>query len=176
MSDVSKTYNNVLWSGRPWILPSAVARTALLILFAALVFWVELFFKVAYIRALNAPVIIWTGLVLLLAWLLTLMSLLVLRASHKYVLRNDSLEIKTGILGMRRFVIVPSGFSDLEVKQSLLERVIGYGSISIRSQSETDSDRRMVKIRNPTKIAEQVRYIMSRPIVRMEPGMTETKP
>jgi membrane protein YdbS with pleckstrin-like domain len=169
MSEVSaKTVKEALWEGRPWILPSAVARTVALVLIAILIFWFELYSGIAYETVLNVQIALWTVLVLFLVWIVSLSNLFLMRASHRYVLRNDSLEIKTGIASLRQFVIVPSGFSDLEVIQSVMERALNYGSIIVHSQSETDSDRRMVKVRNPSKVAEQIRYVMARPIVRLE--------
>jgi hypothetical protein len=49
-----------------------------------------------------------------------------------------------------------------------IERALNYGSIVIHSQSETNPDRKMVKVRDPSKVADQIRYVMARPIVRME--------
>lgn len=169
MSDVSSgMFREAVWEGRPWILPSAVARTIGIIVLVVILVWVEFYFGVAGKVFLGVGLFVWTGLLLVLVWLFSMLGLLVLRASHRYVLRSDSLEIKTGILSLKRFVIVPSGFSDLEVSQSVLERMFDYGSVAIRSQSETDSNRRMLKIRSPSTVADQIRYVMARPIVRMD--------
>jgi len=164
----AKTYKDVQWEGRPWILPSAVGRTVGLIVVAGLVIWFEFYLGVAYVTIANVQIELWTVLAVFVVWIISIIDLIVLRASHRYLLRSDSLEIKTGIASLKQFVIVPSGFSDLETRQSLLERTLGYGSIMIHTQSETDPDRKMVKVRNPSKVAEQVRYVMARPIVRME--------
>lgn len=167
-------HREILWEGKPWILPSAIARTIILIIVAALILWFEFYFDFAFRVILGFQVMVWTGLALFLIWIISLGNLLLLKASHRYILRSDSLEVKTGVASLNQFVIVPSGFSDLEVTQSLLERALGYGSIIIHTQSEAKTDRRMVKVRNPSKIAEQIRYVMARPIVRMEqPQPTE---
>lgn len=94
--------------------------------------------------------------------------MLALKYSHKYVLKNDSLEIRNGILNFDRFIITSSGFSDLEVHQSLLERAFDSGEIEIYSESEKNFEKRLVKVRHPMKVAEQIRFVMGRPIVRME--------
>ncbi len=167
-SGPSLSSGSVLWSGKPWIFPNVLARSIVAVAIGILVFWFELRFGFAYVSILNVQAIFWTGLVLFLAWILSLGHLLVLRASHVYVLRNDSLEIRTGILRLRSYVIVPFGFSDLEVTQSVFERIINSGKIVIHSESERDVDRKMVKVRNPMKVAEQIRYVMAREIVRME--------
>ena len=91
---------------------------------------------------------------------------LVLRASNGYMLRNDGLEVKAGILGSKSFVISPSGFSDLEVTRSFSARILNMGDIIIRTQGERDIE--MKKVRNSLKVADQIRKVMARPIFRME--------
>jgi Bacterial PH domain len=103
-------------------------------------------------------------------------ALVLLRASNTYVLRNDSLEIRSGILTSKSFVLSPSGFSDLEVIRSVSARIVNSGDIIIRTQSETDSVRRMVRVRNPLAVADQIREVMARPIVRIDRSdLTEEK-
>jgi hypothetical protein len=82
------------------------------------------------------------------------------------VLRDDGLEIKSGVFTSKSYVVVPTGFADLEVIQSVLGRIAGTGDIFLRSQSETE--RRMVKVRNPLKVAEQIRAVVSTPTFRMK--------
>jgi hypothetical protein len=73
-------------------------------------------------------------------------------------------------------VLSPSGFSDLEVVRSVSARIINSGDIVIRTQSETESVRKMVRIRNPLKAAELMREVMARPIVRIDRSdLTEEK-
>jgi membrane protein YdbS with pleckstrin-like domain len=175
-NDSDKTYREMLWEGRPWILPSVLGRTILLLIIAALIIWLELYSGVAYSTIATIPAILWTVLAFFIIWILSLVDLIIMRASQKYLLRGDSLEIKTGIASLKQFVIVPSGFSDLETRQSILERALGYGSIVIHSQSETDPDRTMIKLRNPFKVSEQIRYVMARPIVRMEKPESPSEP
>jgi hypothetical protein len=76
------------------------------------------------------------------------------------------LEIRSGILATKSFVIAPSGFADLQVNRSISGRIVGSGDIIIRSQSESNA--LMVRVREPLKVAEQIRKVMSRPIVRLE--------
>lgn len=95
-----------------------------------------------------------------------MLHLVQLRASNAYVLRSDSLEVRAGILATKSFVIVPSGFSDLEVDRSISGRIVDSGDIIIHTQSENDVI--MVRLREPLKVAERIRKIMARPIVRIE--------
>jgi uncharacterized membrane protein YdbT with pleckstrin-like domain len=172
----SKTHNEVLWIGKPWILPSAIGRTLLVALLVVVLVYVELYLGFAYDKILGLPLILWTILVFGIIWSLSVTGLLLLRAAHTYILKKDSLEIKTGIASLKQVMIAPSGFSDLEVTQSLFERALGYGSIVIQTQSGKSSNKKMVKVKNPTKVAEQIRYIMARPIVRIDqPPGTQPK-
>ena len=109
---------------------------------------------------------LWTGLLLFLAWLFSLLHLVLLRDSNDYILRNTGLEVRTGILATKWFVIVPTGFSDLEVDRSVSGRILDYGDITIRSQSERDV--KMLRVRDPMKTAEQIRKILGRPVFRLE--------
>jgi uncharacterized membrane protein YdbT with pleckstrin-like domain len=161
-SDVS---GGVLWSGKPWIVPSAVGWSVLIVVVAVVVFWLEFFFGVAN-AIIVMPLVLWTGLVFLVIWVIVIVRLALLRVTHRYILREDSLEVRTGVFTSKLYVVVPSGFSDLEAVQSFLGRITNTGDIFLRSQSETE--RRMVKVRNPLKVAEQIRKVMARPIVRMD--------
>jgi membrane protein YdbS with pleckstrin-like domain len=173
MSEKSEDSTSVVWRGKPWILPSAIARTVLVLVVAVLVCWVEIAFNVAFLAFLGLQAVLWTALLLFIAWLVSLVHLLLLRASNEYILRRDSLEVKNGILATKSFVVVPSGFSDLEVDRSVSGRILNMGNIIIRSQSETDSV--MVRVRNPLKVSERVREVLSRPIVRIESGKPSTE-
>jgi len=135
---------------------------------AVVAFWLESFFGVAWAGILNVGAVFWTILVLFLVWIFSLVHLLLLRASNKYTLRNDSLEIRSGIVTSRSFVVAASGFSDLEVIRSISGRILNSGDIIISTQSEIDSDKKMVKVRDPLKVADQIREVMARPVVRIE--------
>jgi uncharacterized membrane protein YdbT with pleckstrin-like domain len=160
--------SSVLWRGKPWITPAAVSRTVLVIALAGVVVWLEFFFKVQQYSFLSSPLALWTGFLFVLIWAFSLVHLLLLRASNTYVLRNDSLEIRTGILTSRSFIVAPSGFADMEVTKSIVGRILNFGDIIVRTQDESKGDRIMQKIRDPTKVGAQLREVMSRPLVRMQ--------
>lgn len=162
----NEQYGSTLWTGRPWILPNAIARTILIIVLAVVVVWLE-FAVVAPLPAIFG-VQIWmlTLLVFLAVWVVSLIPLLLLRSSNRYTLRRGSLEVKTGIASTKNFVLSPSGFSDLEVTQSVIGRMVNYGDITIHTQSERIATMKMVK--DPNSVASQIRDTMGRPIVRIE--------
>lgn len=156
-----------LWKGKPWILPSLLAKSILVMVVASVVSWLEFYFKIAdWTPFLNAPIMLWTALAVLLIWLVSVTRLLALRASHIYILRNDGLEVRLGIISSKSFVIAPAGFSDLEVIRSISSRILNTGDITVRTQGENDI--KMVRVRNPLKVAEQIREVMARPTVRLE--------
>lgn len=159
---------SVVWSGRPWVLPAAIARTIVTILVGFIIVWLEYISGNAGDLIAGVSVVFWTFLAFLVIWLLSLVGLLVERATNLYALKTDSLEIRTGILTSHSFVVVASGFSDLEVIRGVVGRIIGYGDIVIRTQSERAPERTMSKVRYPLKVAEKIKYVMGRPIVRLE--------
>ena len=162
-----KTQARTLWTGRPWILPTVLARSALVIAIAIVISWFEFSFGVAYDRPLlGIQTILWTSLIVFLAWALSIVRPLLIRASNLYILRSDGLEIRAGILTSKSFVVAPSGFSDLEVIRSISARIINSGEIVIRTQGDTNV--KMEKVKNPLKVAGQIREVMARPTVRVE--------
>jgi uncharacterized membrane protein YdbT with pleckstrin-like domain len=158
----------MLWTGKPWILPDALGRGILIIAIAVVVSWLELFFDLALKSFLNIPLILWTGLAFCLIWIISLTHLLLLRASNTYILRNDSLEIRTGILTSKSFTVASSGFADMEVIRSLSGRILDLGNIVIRTQHESETDKKLQKVRNPLKVADQIREVMAKPMMRIE--------
>jgi uncharacterized membrane protein YdbT with pleckstrin-like domain len=176
LSHTTSVPSSILWQGKPWIVPATIGRTITVIIVAALSVWLEFFVGASGDILFGVNIIIWTLLAFFIIWLISLTGLLVQRATNQYTLKSDSLQIQTGILTSRSFVIVASGFSDLEVIREITGRILEYGEIIIRSQSERDPEKVMVKVRNPLKVAEQIRYVMGRPIVRLDqPPPTETK-
>jgi membrane protein YdbS with pleckstrin-like domain len=168
--------SSIVWQGRPWIAPAVVSRTIFVFLVVAVTIWLEYASATSGDKIAGVSTVYWTIAAFFIIWLIGIAGLVVQRATNLYTLKNDSLEIRTGILTSRSFVVVASGFSDLEVIRGVVGRIIEYGNIIIRMQSERSSVRVMVKVRDPLKVAEQIRYVMGRPIVRMETPMpTETK-
>jgi len=180
--EVSQSYQNssVLWKGKPWIVPSVVFRTVVILVVAVVVSWLELSFdflnKIFTVSPLsNLQLVLWVNFVLFLIWIFSQVHLLFLRASNAYVLRQDSLELRFGILTAKSEMISPSGFSDLEVVRSVSNRILNSGNIVIRTQSEEEKGLVMIMIHDPLRVAAQIREVMSRPIVRIE-GQGQTGP
>jgi uncharacterized membrane protein YdbT with pleckstrin-like domain len=154
--------------GKPWILPSVLFRTFLVVLVAIGVSWLEFYFNVAYSVIQGVQVILWTIFGFSLIWLLSIIGLLLLRTTYTYILRDDSLEIRVGVLTARTSVIASSGFSDLEIIRTIPGRILNSGDIVVRTQSEGDWEKRMVKIRNPLKVGDEIRKVLTKPTFRVE--------
>ncbi len=147
-------------------MPAAISRTIAVIVVGILFFWLEIFASVAYKSLLGLPFWLWTLLLFAVVWLISLVELLIFRFSNSYVLRQDGLEIRRGIIRLHSFVVTPSGFGDLLVYQSIGGRIFGYGEITVNSQGERET--KLALVRAPFKTADTIRDVMGKPIVRME--------
>jgi uncharacterized membrane protein YdbT with pleckstrin-like domain len=88
-------FGSVVWSSKPWIVPAAVARTIAVVLVGFVFVWLE-YASGDVLAGIN--IVTWTVIAFFLVWLIGLFGLLVERATNTYTLKNDSLEIRTGIL------------------------------------------------------------------------------
>ena len=161
-----KKLTDELWKDRPWIFPSLLGVSVLALVVASLVGWLELYFNVAYTPFLNVPTLLWTTLAVFFFWMVSVTRSVVLSASHAYILRSDGLEVRSGIISSRSFVMAPTGFSDLEVTRSISQRILNTGDITVRTQGEKDI--RLVRVKNPMIVAGRIREVMARPVVRLE--------
>ncbi|NLF89320.1 hypothetical protein GX563_10930 [Candidatus Bathyarchaeota archaeon] len=156
----------VVWYGKPWVVPLAVVRTVGVVLLAIVILFLEMFLGVALLVVSGLTVFLWTLVAFITIWLLSLFDLLLYFVSHSYVLRQDGLEIRRGIIRLHSFVVTPSGFGDLTVYQSLSGRIFGYGELTVNSQGERHT--KLSLVRSPFTTADTIRDIMGKPIVRVE--------
>lgn len=105
--------------------PSSHPPNCTVIVVAILFFWLELFSGVASDGLVGLPVWAWTFLVFGVICLISVFELLIFRLSNSYVLQEDGLEIKRGILRLHSFVVTPSGFGDMLVYQPIGGRIFG---------------------------------------------------
>jgi uncharacterized membrane protein YdbT with pleckstrin-like domain len=117
--------------------------------------------------------IVWTMIALLVVWVLWISNLLVVRSTNLYILRADSLEVKTGILTTKNSVILPTGFSDLEVIRTITSRIFNTGNINIKTQSERDYTKRLVMVKDPMRVANLIRDVMARQLFKLDERDTE---
>lgn len=154
-----------VWVGKPWIAPSAVIRTLGVIVVAVILFLLEAEFGDLTYGFAGLPLWGWTTIVLVLIWLVGLMHLLIFRFANTYILRQDGIEVRRGIIRLRSFLVTPMGFGDLLVYQSFGGRIFGYGDITINSQGERTT--KLFLVRKPFEVADTIRDIMGKPIVRL---------
>ena len=166
ISNKQVSHDDVVWKGKPWILPAAIVRTVTVIVVAILFSLLELLSGVAGDGLFGLPVWVWTFFLFALIWLVSVLEILIFRLSNTYILRQDGLEVKHGIIGLNSFVVTPSGFGDLLVHQSIGGKIFGYGDLIVNSQGERETKLRLV--RYPFKVADTMRDIMGKPIVRVE--------
>jgi hypothetical protein len=157
---------DVVWYGKPWIVPAVIIRTITVFVFLVIFVILEFYGGIALSHLWVLPIFIWTIAAFIVIWLFSLLELVIYRASHTYVLRQDGLEIRNGIIGLHSFVVTPSGFGDLLVYQSIGGRIFGYGDLTVNSQGERET--RLLLVHNPFKVADTMRDIMGKPIVRIE--------
>ena len=165
-SDRHVAHGEVVWQGKPWILPAAIIRTITVYVFLIIFVWLEIYFNVGFSHLLVLPIFAWTILAFIIIWLVSMWELLIFRLSHGYVLRQDGLEIRNGIIRLHSFVVTPSGFGDLLVYQSIGGRIFGYGDLTVNSQGERET--RLLLVRKPFEVADTMRNIMGEPIVRVD--------
>jgi hypothetical protein len=163
MSNVSVT--SVVWVGKPWIIPATVMRTVLVFVVAAVVVWLEVALGAANYDLAGAPAYLWTIIVFFILWAAAVGALLIQRYANTYLLHNDSIEIRTGLITLKSYLITPLGFMDLEVIKSVPGRILNYGDIILRLQG--DRSHRLLKIRQPFEVGDQIRAVMARPVVRI---------
>ncbi len=157
--------SDVLWSARPWIGPSLALRTIGVVIAAVVISVLLSYLGVLTTSILSIPLYAWVFAVLALVWLALLAGLLMLRASYRYVLRRSAFEIDQGIARKRSLVVSPSGFSELEVDQGIVGRMLNYGGLEVRSQG--GQQLRLMLIRDPKGVSAKIRDVMTVPTVRI---------
>lgn len=165
-SDKQVARSDIVWKGKPWVVPAVIIRTITIIVFALLFSLLEYYSGGAFLSLFGLAVVVWTILIFVVIWLFSILELLIFRLTHTYTLRQDGLEIRNGLLRLQSFVVTPNGFGDLLVYQSIGGRIFGYGNIIVNSQGERQTKLQLVHI--PFKVADTLRDILGKPIVRVE--------
>jgi len=158
---------DIIWEGSPWVTPGLVALTAEAVLLAVALSYVELSLNIA-LSILGA-----TLLLVALLWLSGTARLEFLARSTHYALRSSSLEVEQGIVRKRLFTVSAAGFSDLELSRGLVGRILNTGDIVIETDSRRDI--LLVKVREPVRVSNLIRQMMTVPLVRVE-GQREAGP
>ena len=152
---------DVIWEGRPWVTPGLVALTGEMLLLAVALSYVEVVWLGVDFSVLGG-----TLLVLFLVWFVRAVELESLAWSNHYSLRWSSLEVEHGILTKRVLTVSAAGFSDLEVTRTLRGRILNMGDIVI--QADSDRDVALLRVRDPVKVSNMIRRVMTAPVVRVD--------
>jgi len=158
---------SIIWKGKPWILSRVILRSIIMITAFSVLLWIELFLDLAFEALWGIPIAAWTGLLVFSIWMIIISDLFLIKASNTYTLRKESLEITTGLVTVRSFVIAPSGFANMEVIRTLTSRILKTGDIIIRTQDEPHGDKKMIMIKDAKEVADKIRDVMSKPVVRL---------
>lgn len=159
-------HGTVVWVGKPWVVPAAIIRTVTVLIVIIVLLLLEGASGYSTYLLVGLPLWVWTVLLFIVIWLLTMFNLLIYRVSHTYILRQDGLEIRRGIIRLHSFVVTPAGFGDLLVYQSIGGRIFGYGDITVNSQGERQT--KLLLVRDPFAAADTIRDIMGKPLVRVD--------
>jgi hypothetical protein len=155
----------IVWTDKPWIVPSAIIRTATAVVIAIIILMTEYYTGVALVLIAELPIYVWTLLVFVFVWALCLLDLLFFWMSNTYILRRNGLETRRGIVRLHSFCVTPGGFGDLAVYQSVGGRIFGYGNLTVNSQGARETKLMLVKM--PFAVADTIREIMGKPLVRV---------
>jgi uncharacterized membrane protein YdbT with pleckstrin-like domain len=156
---------DVVWSGRPWIGPAMVFRTIGIAVAGVLIFVILSALGLLTLSLFAVPMYSWILGLLAIVWLASMAGLLVMRASYRYLLRQSSVEVDRGIISRRTLLVSPSAFSELEVDQGIVGRMLNYGSLEVRSQGGQQLN--LMLIRDPRGVSAKIRGTMTVPTVRI---------
>lgn len=99
------------------------------------------------------------GLILtpVLIGLFFLLNVVIQLLSVRYTLTNQRLFIKTGLIARNIEEIELFRIKDVKVEQSVVQRILGYGTITVISNDETAPLLYLTGVSNPVKKKEQIR-------------------
>ena len=160
---VNKSGNegDVIWVHKPWIIPSLVEETVMVVVVFLASYFVEVYFDTAFFPILGIPFFTLTWLALLSIWLINAVHLLLVRSTSRYTLLRSGLEVKTGILRKNTVTVSPSNFSDVDVMQSYLGKIMGSGEMFVRIRGDHAGEGRMKRVRDPLALEKDIRRIMT---------------
>ena len=77
--------------------------------------------------------------------------------STTYILTNQRIIVKSGLIGKKQEEIELYRVKDIQVKQSLKDRALGVGEIKIISTDSTASVLELEDVKNPVEVKEMIR-------------------
>lgn len=162
----SDKHNSVVWAGKPWIAPEAIVRSIFVLVIGCLVLWFEISYNFLFLQFVSFTLFDLTLLFFVCVWLASLAQLVVFWASNTYVLWEDKLEVKQGIMKLRLLTVTPKVFVDLTLNQTIGGWLFGYGDLMVNCQGMPQT--RLGFLRSPFLTANTLRHVMGKPFVKME--------
>ncbi len=153
--------DDVIWIIKPWIIPSLVEETVMVVIVFIGSLLVEFYFGTIYASIIGTNLITLTGIGLLSIWIINAVHLLLVRSTSLYTLRRSGLEVRTGILKRNIILVSPSNFSAVDVIQSDVGKILGSGEIFVRLRGDHAGEGKMRRVRNPFVLEKDIRRIMS---------------
>ncbi len=113
------------------------------------------------------PAEVATGAIIFLMYIAEVIHLALLRARHKYELREDGLYVDSGILNLQNTFIAPMAFSDARLELPISLRILKLGSIVVDANDNRHF--RLLLLRDPVMVQDLIRRALGHPVVRIEP-------
>jgi hypothetical protein len=112
------------------------------------------------------PVELVTVLIVVAAYLIKVIQLAILRASHKYILREDGLYVDKGIFNLQNTFIAPMAFSDARLNLPIGLRLVRRGNIIVDANDNRHFQ--LLLIKDAVVVQDLIRRTLGHPVVRIE--------
>ena len=112
------------------------------------------------------PVELVTVLIVVVAYLIKAIQLVILRASHKYILREDGLYVDKGIFNLQNTFIAPMAFSDARLNLPVGLRLVRRGNIIVDANDNRHFQ--LLLIKDPMMVQDLIRRTLGHPVVRID--------
>jgi len=153
--------DEVIWSIKPWIIPSLAEETTMVVVVFLVSFFAEGYFGSAFTPIPGVRLVVWTGLGLALIWIINALHLLLVRSKSRFTLTRDCLKIQTGILIRETIIVSPLNFSEVIVIQSIMGKIMGSGEMFVRFHEDRVREGKMSRVQNPFLVERDIRRIMA---------------
>lgn len=117
-------------------------------------------------KVIPYPVEVATTTIVIVAYLVKDLQLAILRASHKYVLREDGLYVDRGIFNLQNTFIAPMAFSDARLNLPVSLRLVHRGNIIVDANDNRHFQ--LLLIKNSVEVQDLIRRTLGHPVVRVD--------
>ncbi|MFH7319281.1 PH domain-containing protein [Desulfurivibrio sp. D14AmB] len=105
------------------------------------------------LEELLTAVIFWSGL--LLAGY-NLAAVIYHRLAYRYIVDRDNVAVRSGIIARKVLSIRHRHIRSIEVRQSIMERLLGVGNVEMASAATGDTEVKFRWVASPTRIKEEI--------------------